>query len=147
MTTYDLLIMQKVSENTGQVNLEFGSPAYVCTGVQKALQTFLILLLTDRGSVASDPQRGTTLLQAVNAGFVRDENLLRAQFLFAVLDIREYVQLNLQNAPADEKFASAELLSWLTTGDTLIMKVRVFTEAGDSVTYTASIPYIPKKGA
>ena len=147
MKTYDLLIMQGISPTTGEVSLEFGNPAFVCTGVQKALQTFLILLLTERGSVESDPLRGTTMLSAVNAGYVRDENLLRAQFLFAVLDIQEYVQNNLANAAPEERFASAELLSWLTTGDTLIMKVRVFTAAGDSVTYTASIPYIPKKGA
>jgi len=143
--SYDLLIMQGLSNGRtvfSTVELSLGKSGLACEGVQKVLQSFMTQLLTEKGSVPSDPERGTDFLSAVTAGFVRNETLLKAQFGFAVSDIQRYLGATQSDLPEDEQFAGAELLSWSTTGDTLIIKVRVASAAGETVSYTASVDYL-----
>lgn len=131
--TIDLLIFQGVNpEKDVQVGLTLDD--YICTGVQKAAQTFAILFLTEKGTVLEDPDKGTEFLSKVRTGYVRDPLSLSSEFKFAVLEILQYESAVDRTAPDDEKIVNAELLDYDMSFDTLKITVKVTTAAGDSRT-------------
>jgi hypothetical protein len=134
--TVDYLIFQGV-EPSGEVKVDMalGDSGSVCTGVQKAAQTFTLLFLTDKGSVLDEPLRGTNFLKSLRNGTVRDEATFEAQFRFAVMDALNYdAKHRSADTPDDERLEAAELLSYDLQPGSVTMYVSVTTVAGDSRT-------------
>lgn len=58
---------------------------------QRICQMFVILLLTERGSVPTDPDMGTTFVPQLWSGSLLGAGQLKAAFDLCVLDVMEYL--------------------------------------------------------
>lgn len=111
--------------------LDAESGGEICTGVQKVAQWFLIELLTVRGSVAYDPDRGTTFMQELLRGQLRSELDVHQAFSFAVGAIRmRAARLARASDPDDERFSGATLNSVLIGPGYVTLRIAVTTAAG-----------------
>lgn len=136
----DLLIFQGLStQKETRVEMALGNE--VCSGIQKVAQTFAILFLTDKGSQPWDPTRGTNFMSSLRNNRIRDDNMLQAQFQFALLDIFDYLEGRTNDdTPDDEVLTGAELLSWDLRPTSLSIRVKLTTLAGTSRTYVIPAP-------
>lgn len=131
----DLLIFRgAAAEGEKQVALTLNN--YVTTGIQKLLQSFAVLFLTERGSVTHYPDLGTDFVTAVRQGSIRDEADVQDQFLVAAEYVRQTLSLEAEQheMPTDEQFLSAALKSFEIdrTSSTLRMYVVVTSVAGQA---------------
>jgi hypothetical protein len=142
----DLLIFQGTAvEGDQKIFLGFNPEGgEVTTGIQKLLQTFTILFLTEKGSVPAMPERGTNFLLAVRLGRLNDESDVQAEFSLAVEAIKELFSLDDFNDTLsdDERLDSAELQSVNIdkNGSLLTLQVKVNSLAGDSRDIFLPIP-------
>lgn len=114
--TVDLLIFQGVKETGKQpVELAWGDVGYLCTGVQKVAQTWLVLFLTERGTVLDDPERGTDFLNAVRSGRIQVEEDVPAEFSIAADRVSRLMDQDAADAgdlPDDERLDFAQLIDY-----------------------------------
>jgi len=132
--TVDLLIFQGVkAAGEAQVDMSLGEAGSICTGIQKAAQTFVTLFLTDKGSVVGEDARGTDFLSLLKQGAIRDDASLQTQFRFAALDVLNYDSVS---RPAgtlpDEILEEATLVSYDLQPGYIEMKVKLTTLVGES---------------
>jgi hypothetical protein len=142
----DLLIFQGTAV-TGDQKIFIGfnpEGGEVTTGIQKLLQTFTILFLTEKGSVPAMLERGTNFLSAVRLNRINDESDVQAEFSLAVEAIKEIFSLDTfdDTLSDDERFDSAELRSVNIdkNGSLLTLFVKVNSLAGDSRDIFLPIP-------
>lgn len=137
----DLLIFQNVDPlRKKEVYLGLGDEGYVCTGIQKVAQTFLVNFLTDRGSNPWDLLKGTDFLPNLRAGLIIDDNTLQAEFQIALLESTEYIRRNTPaDTPDDEQFRTADLMSWDISNGKLTMYIKVESVAGESRDYIVPV--------
>lgn len=142
----DLLIFQGVQPvGEARINLGLGAAGSICTGVQKAVQTFVLLFLTDKGSVAGEEARGTDFLQGLRTGFIHDDASLESAFRFAVMDVLNYDSENRpEETPDDEALEDVELVSYDLQPGYLNLTCRVVTLAGESREVIIPIPTVIK---
>ena len=143
----DLLIFQgtkPVGEALIEQALGGEDGGYVTTGIQKLVQSFAILFMTERGTIQYAPDVGTGFITAVRQGSILDEADVQAQFETA----REFVQQTLDleadenELPEDEQFDSAELLSFsLNRAESLLtLYVKINSVAGEDRTVYLPVP-------
>ena len=146
--TVDLLIFQGV-EPSGKQRIHTGfaldEGGYVCTGVQKVAQSWLILFLTDLGTVLNKPTRGSSFLHAMRTGRIRVEDDVSAEFSLAAEQVRQTMGLDASadgTLPADERLDEAVLLEFDLdqAASYLYLKVRILTVAGDSRDVILPVP-------
>ena len=133
--TVDILIFQNTSSvGEKKISLGFGGSGFLTTGIQKAVQTFTTLFLTEKGTIYSEPTRGTSFLTAVRNGRINDESTVKSEFsLAADLVIRFLSQLaKTNNTPDDEYITAATLQSFNVDSEAgnLILYVNVVSSAG-----------------
>jgi hypothetical protein len=146
--TVDLLIFQGVEASGNQpIDLSFGleEGGYVCTGVQKVAQTWLILFMTDRGSVLNKPLRGSSFFPAIRRGRIRVEEDISAEFSLAAEQVRQTMDLDATadgTLPDDERLDEANLLEYSLDREASVirLKVRILTIAGDSRDVILPVP-------
>jgi len=145
--TNDLLIFQGTKPMGEQkISLSLGAEdgCEITTGIQKLAQSFTLLFLTEKGSVPSEPTKGSTFVTAVRQQRIRDESDVQAEFNLAVEDVR--VTLNLAEDQGDfqddEKFRGASLTRYnLDEANGLItLYVTVTSAAGISRQIFLPIP-------
>lgn len=103
------------------------------TGISKLVQRVLIELLTEKGSLLYDANRGTDFITQFRSGLIQTTQDLTSAFALAELDIR--LNLGLEentDDPADERYESMELLSVALATDTATLSIKVNSLAGDS---------------
>jgi len=110
-----------------------GNSGALITGIEKLTQRFLLELLTEQGSLIYQPDRGTLFITHVRAGIVRTSQDLFAEFSASEIAVR----VNLRNEesatdPADERYASATLLSATLEGDSASLVIQISSLAGES---------------
>ena len=131
--TFDLAVMHGGAES-GETPITlslFHGGGAVCTGIQKLIQRFFILLTTPVGSMTYAPARGCSFLQSASRS--RTEQAVQIAFRFAVAAIKSQLTAEeTENQPADEKFSAAELTDVSFFGDTLSIAVSVTSQAGTS---------------
>lgn len=112
----DLLIFQGLTPaGDAQVGLGFGDTGEIVTGIQKLSQSFTSIFLTDVGSIHHDSSVGTSFIEAMRQGRLKDEADLKSEFLLAAENVRQQLALAIDPAkppPADETFVSATLRSF-----------------------------------
>ena len=146
MASLDLLIMQGLSPTQSitptLVSLDFGYPSLSVTGVQKAAQQWLTQLLTEKGTVFSDSEFGTTFLTQLKSANLGDDTVLTGVFAECAKDIQRWNSANLDLAgiPDDEIITSATVLEIARIGTAITFTVDLLTAAGTSRTYTVPIP-------
>ncbi len=89
-----------------------GQSGKLVTGIAKLGQRFLLELLTERGSMPFDTERGSTFMQEARLGYIRSQTDLIAAYTRAMLDIsRTLIAEEADSDPLDERFQDAVLAS------------------------------------
>lgn len=134
--TVDLFVAQGAAP-AGDRPIGFGfggsGGGQLTTGVQKAAQMFVMLLLTSRGSRLHDDNFGTDFLNTIAASNLLESRLTIA-FREAVDDIlRQQSRYLDSNAADDEVIVSADLITFDIPDQTsLRLVIRLDTRAGSS---------------
>lgn len=123
---------------------KFGRNARFCTGTQKILQKYAIILLTNISSQPDYPTFGTDFLYTIQGG-ISPVDLVQASQIFtlasfaAVTELRAY-QTDHPELPADETIVRAELLDLTLYGGYVGFSVKIVTAAGDDVNFIIPLP-------
>lgn len=146
----DLECLQTVANPVGSVELSLtasNGTSRRITGMQKAIQRYVTLLLTPSDSVNFPVAQGNTLLSALRAGSVSDTGYLRHLFNMAsaaAIDIirkDDYNTTRFGDQPDDERIESVELAGMTidygtsTLGLSLVFR----TEAGSDYAYVLPV--------
>ena len=110
-----------------------GESGALTTGIQKLAQRFLLELLTEKGSLLYDPDRGTFFITKFRMGLMQTSQDLYSSFSSAVADAK--IQLSQEESdqdPLDERFSDASLLGASLLGDQASLSIRLTSQAGDS---------------
>lgn len=139
--TVDLNILS-TPRATGQVqvDLAFGNPAKVCTGIQKVAQTFVSLLLASNVP-QNDYTFGSSFIPAVRSGVITNDSLVEFYFNLAVSEILNYLNEDLDpDTPEDERLTGAELASFDLQPGFLTLTIDIFSAAGENRQIITPIP-------
>ena len=139
-------IAQPVEIQRVHANFIFG-PAKIVTGIQKAVQRYALLLLTEIGDVHFDATQGVSFLRPILGGNIQNRG--RFQNLFAVANAEVRTQLNSEDAkidtygsiPDDERIVNSQLLDFDINFETatVTLRVAITTAAGDSFTFIVPV--------
>lgn len=147
----DLLIFQGVAAVGKQpIELGFGTDGKICTGVQKVAQSWLVLFMTDRGTMLNKPTRGSTFFPDVRRGRIRVDSDVRSAFATAAEQVRRTMELDAaQASPAlldDERLDEAVLEDFTLekASSYLYLRIRIRSIAGDSRTVILPVPIVIK---
>lgn len=131
---YDLSMLQGVNDMLA-VRVDqslFGNNGEVCTGVQKLAQQWLILFMTELGSMGHQhANRGTMFMYWARSGYIRVEFDVRTYFNFAAQDV--YSQMRAAETvdmPADERLQNAELIGFQIFEGQLSLSIHIISLAG-----------------
>jgi hypothetical protein len=143
----DISIFQYPDPSTADaqtVNPKFGNISRYCTGVQKLLQNYTVMLLTNIGSQINYSDFGTNLMLQLTAGISPVDKLAATQ-LFEIASYETVTKLkNYQHyrtdIPEDEMLVDATLTDITLQGGLVAFEVAITTEAGDSVEFVVPVP-------
>lgn len=141
----DLHIMQGVNApNTSDINPSFGLVSNYCAGVQKLIQRYMIMFLTEIGSQENYLDFGSDFVIKITStsnNFNRSD--LYSLFAFANLKVSDEIinyQIN-NNLPLDEQLNVAELEEIVSTVDGGVsLKVRIIPRADQPVEFLIPLP-------
>ena len=141
----DILAYYTDETGVGEVQLEQklapqGTGGLITTGIQKLAQRFLLELLTEKGSMIYNPTRGCDFMKEARLGYLRTPLDVMASFSAALSDVKRNLQLEEKATDsADEKLASAEVLSVNLVGDKASVSVQILSQAGTTRTVVAPL--------
>ena len=117
---------------------------FVTTGIQKLVQSFLLLFITERGSVPHKENIGTGFVTSLRQGQILDEGDVNSEFIVASELVQQTLDLvaDENDFPEDEQFESAELLRFVIdrASSLLRMTIRITSVAGESRTVFCPVP-------
>lgn len=133
--TVDLFIFYGAKPNGDQkITTSLGEQGEVTTGIQKLVQCFTILFLTERGTLPLFPNLGTSFIAELRNRNIRDESSIKNFFAVAVEQVSQTLALAdiAGQFPPDETFESAVLLDFRLDqlDGKLILRVQVNSAAG-----------------
>jgi len=145
--TKDIHIFQGVNvQKRTDIAPSFGRISNYCSGVQKLVQRYGVILLTELGSQIDFVEFGTelitTLLRSSSAIGRGDVNLIFAKANVRVLDILRNYQRNTPGLPLDEQIDTAVLNDVVVTGDSIALDIQIFTLSGGEVVFLLPLPSI-----
>lgn len=134
--TVDLLFMQGAGTGTRKLitpSLAWDDGGFVTTGIQKAAQFFVIVLMTEKGSVKHAPNFGTRFITTVKSNNMTDSRLQIA-FRDAAEDILDQQVSYQSDGMSDDEFlVDANLVSFAVPSlDHIQLAVQLTTRAGES---------------
>lgn len=116
------------------------------TGIQKLVQRWAILFLSDRGSGKHTPLIGTDIVAAAQQGALSSREDVVQYFTFANFQVRENILREqgdgaFGDQPEDEQFDRATLEDYAIDSQLgyLYLKVRVYSVAGDNANFIIPI--------
>jgi len=126
------------------ITVAFGKNGQFCAGLQKIIQRYAIVLLTNIGSQFSYPTFGTNLLFALQAGFSPIDKLRASQIFnlasYDAVNLLKTYQTTRDDIPQDERIVSATLRDISLNNGSASFDVAVATEAGSSMTFLIPLP-------
>jgi hypothetical protein len=125
------------------VEPSFGKLGRFCAGVQKTIQRYAIILLTNLSSQEFYPDFGTSFLSTLNSYTVIDALRARQIFVlasYATVSAMQDYQNNDTTIPADERIVSATLIDIVVSNDSASFSVAIKTAAGDVVDFLLPLP-------
>ena len=146
---YDFLALQNVKQSgETQLGLELFTSAnsgLICIGVQKLAQRWLLEFLTETGSMAGLPTRGTNFMTLVRQGRLRTTAAITAQFHFAAHVARLTLSAEEDDTwPDDERIAEVKLQSVAFLPGYAKLYVLVASRAGDTREIIMPVSTLPK---
>lgn len=131
------------SSNPQPVKIVFGNPSQFCAGIQKLVQRFAVLFLTNLGSQTNYPAFGTNFPTAVginnNISSIRFTHLFNFASLSVLNTLRNYQAAN-PDLPLDEQINSVILQSFSSTPTSISCTIKIVSNAGDNFTFLLPIP-------
>jgi len=116
----------------------------VTTGIQKLVQSFAMLFLTELGSIEAKPEQGTEFITAMRASRIQDESDVLSEFTLAKELVRQQLALaaNENDFPDDEILDDATLDSYSLDANAskIMLKVNVTSLAGASRVVVLPVP-------
>lgn len=147
MATYDIAAFQLPAHAylvTDQRLWELDGTGRAVTGILKLAQRVLLDLLTVKGSKPFDTNAGTSLLNFVRQGRIRNEIDAHTYFQYAVGELQQNMQdEETTDDPPDERFASLSIISLTFTPLQLAYSLKLLSMSGDSRTLTLPVPIMP----
>jgi hypothetical protein len=114
----------------------------ICTGLQKLGQRFLLVLLTEKGSVKYFPDQGTAFMISLGQGRVHNETDMRAVFGLALQELTTQMLDDEEDTdPDDERFAGAELTQVTVIPGYVNLTIELSSRA-ESATIILPIPIV-----
>lgn len=129
---------------TQKVTLEFGKVSAYCAGVQKLVQRYMIIFMTQVGTQKMYPNFGTPFYGQITQGNVTNKTDLVHKFNFANLKtvetIRTYQQ-QFNDIPLDEQINTAVLGDIIFVAkDSINIRILIKTNAGENVDFLMPLP-------
>jgi len=146
----DVELLQTVQRPTQsvqplQINITFGQR--VVTGMQKLVQRYIVLLLTELEDVHFAPEQGTSFWTDMLRGAANNAGQVELAFAFANVDAIS--QLKLEEAsvstfgaiPDDERVDRVQLLSFTVDQATgvLDLQIEITNKTGDAYVYVVPV--------
>lgn len=143
----DISVLQNpdaLNSDPQDVSLSFGKSGKFCAGVQKLVQRYVILLLTNIGSQKYYPDFGTELLYNLKAG-VSPVDLIGVTQMFSLASFEAVnallvAQIQDPTSPSDERIASAELEDISMISSAVNFSVRITTESETAISFVVPLP-------
>lgn len=142
----DISIAHKVNAKlvgAQTTNLKFGAVSSYCSGVQKLVQRYMIVLLTEVGTQPGFSTFGTNLLYNLKNSGGRSKTDVEHTFNFANADVvsafKVYQAAN-NNVNKDEELSAAMLESLVVGKDSISLNIKIQTMAGNLVTFIVPVP-------
>lgn len=122
----------------------FGKDPRFCAGVQKLVQKYAIILLTNIDSQLNYPEFGTAFLRTLKAGVDPTDQIAAAQ-IFNIASYDAVARLKAHQAtdfsiPADERIATASLTNIVLYSSYVSFDVTIKTEGGDAIEFVIPLP-------
>lgn len=126
------------------ITVSFGKNGQYCAGLQKIIQKYAIILLTDTDSQLNYPTFGTDFLKKLQGGFSPVDKLKASQIFnlasySAVNSLKTY-QASRDDIPDDERIVSATLRNISLYNGSAAFDVDIATEAGSSMNFLIPLP-------
>ena len=149
----DIEVLQTILKPAGNTAMKFSitssSPKAV-TGMQKLVQRYTLLLLTQLGTVRFATDQGTTFMSDLIRGAGQNSGQVAAVVAFANLSVMQELQVEDQNTdlygeiPSDEQLKSATLLDFTvnTVTGVLSLSIQLLNYAGSAYTYVLPVTAI-----
>jgi hypothetical protein len=145
--TVDVSILQYPNSqtvDTQDVFPKFGKPSRFCAGVQKLIQRYVILMMTNVTSQEYYPDSGVSFLWPLQAGVAPLDNIA-VQHIFTLADysavttIKTY-QTNNPDMPLDEQLANTQLVNVSLGSSYVAFSVKLTTLAGTNIDFLVPLP-------
>jgi hypothetical protein len=143
--TYDLLMITYPDGfPEGQIQFNIDSTPRKITGVQKAAQLFVKILMTTKGSDVVYPNRGTLFSSfTVGANVIVDDPILQSNLASAVSDATSQTRIALSSDPdPSSRLTNVQLAGFNATDDAITMFVQLTTASGVSAQVAIPFPQL-----
>lgn len=144
--TVDLCIMQGIAPSGDvQITTAYGDAGSLVSGIQKVVQSWLVLFLTERGTVLNKPTRGSSFITAVRRGRIQVEGDIPAEFSAAADHVRRTMELDAAvdgTLPSDERLRDAVLRGYqlFKAASTLSLDIEIRSVAGTTADVLLPVP-------
>ena len=141
--TYDLLMISYPDGfPEGKIEFNIDDTPRKITGIQKAAQTFLKILLTTKGSDLIYPNRGTMFSNyTINANNYLDDNVLVAEISDAIKDAESQAQAVLTSDPDPaSQIAKIQIGGIDVSEESMLVYVQMITNAGETAQLAIPFP-------
>jgi hypothetical protein len=122
----------------------FGNPSRFCAGVQKLIQRYMILMLTNVNSQDYYPEFATDFLWPLQAGIGPTDNITARQIFtladYAAVNIIKNYQIDNPDLPLDEQLDFTTLRNISLYGSFVSFDVKLTTLAGEAVDFLVPLP-------
>lgn len=141
----DLHIMQGVNApSKSSITPSFGLISNYCTGVQKLIQRYMIMLLTEIGSQENYPDFGSDfLVNLLSSSSVYNRVDLQNLFAFANAKVsKAIIDYQIENElPLDEQLNTASLVDIINIAPGHVsLKIQIIPQTQDAVEFVVPLP-------
>ena len=143
--TVDLLLLKTVTRPVSEtvVDPNVADVPMAVTGIEKLVQRYALLFLTQIGTVEGSPDEGSEFMRSLGRGMIYDESTLKAEAAKA----NSLVTRQIRREDAELETADDEALESATITDlkldrftkSVVVQVTIVTRAGSSYTYITPI--------
>ena len=142
--TVDLLLLKTVLKHENkQVNPNITNQPMSVTGIEKLVQRYALLFLTELGSVMNSPNEGTEFLTSLSRGKIYDESSLSAAANLANKTVYRQIvsEDTAMETPDDEALDDSSIQDMKMDRATasVSVTVKITSVAGESFVYTTPI--------
>lgn len=143
--TVDLLLLKTVIRPVSETVVcpNVANVPRAATGIEKLVQRYALLFLTQIGTVELSPDEGSEFMRSLGKGMIYDENTLKAEAAKANSLVTRQIKredANLETTD-DEALESATItdLRLDRATQSVLVQVTIVTRAGESYTYITPI--------